>query len=172
MADEPDRRRDRHRRIQAELDRLKHGVGIKTTAVEQINAASAAVLASVEADIESIETIEGLLAGGEPGEPLPPGGPDLTRGCLFHSDKSITQPVDLAPGQLTGLKAVAMVVKVNVTTGASRASAEARRRLPGVRDRAEQARGARCLEGRWCVQPDCRPASLVASQSFHAGMGR
>ena len=32
----------------------------------------------------------------------------------------ITAPVDLAPGQLIGLKAVAMVVKVNVTTGRHR----------------------------------------------------
>ena len=151
-------------------------MSVKTAAVEQINAASAAVLASVEADIESIEAIEELLAGGEPGEPPPPGGPDLTRGRLYHCDVPITAPFDLAPGQLLGLKAIAMVVKVNVTTGRHRkfvgAASSQVARSGRLRHRAEPAGRARHLAQRRRVQPDRRPARVAGAQGEHAGVGR
>ena len=126
--------------IQAELARLRTEVSKKTAAVEQINQQSVTILKSVEADIKSIEAIDALLEGEEPGngELPPPGGPDLARGRLFHSDEPITAPVDLAPGQLIGLKAVGMVVKVNVTTGRHR-------KIVGAASSQSPSQGAFCI---------------------------
>jgi hypothetical protein len=56
--------------IQAELNRLKHQAAAQAAAVEQITANSAAVLASTEAIIESIEVIEALLVSEAPALPV------------------------------------------------------------------------------------------------------